>query len=90
MAPTLRYEFRGSAERRACKPIGSEARLNLVALEYGYKYRLDIREKNGLSRIEFVSTLLLARFIGRPIRKAGDSVNFYKINIDGSLKRHQW
>lgn len=87
----VRYEhFRGLAERRPPQAIGSEARLNLLALEYGYKYRLDIRARNGLSRIEFVATLSEARFIGRPIRKTGGGVKFYKISADGSLKRHQW
>ena len=41
-----------------------ETRLNLIALDYGYKYRLDIRPKNGPSRVEFVRTLREARFIG--------------------------
>jgi hypothetical protein len=82
--------FRWLPERRAREALGADTRLNLLALEYGYKYRLDIRARNGLSRIEFVTTLSEARFIGRPIRKTGGAVDFYKINNDGTLKRHQW
>lgn len=67
-----------------------EARLNLLALEYGYRYRLDIRMKNGPERVEFVRTLREARFVGIPIRKSGGSVHFSKINDDGTLKRHCW
>jgi hypothetical protein len=91
MALSVRYDgCRGFAERRPYRAIGSEVRLNLLALEYGYKYRLDIRARNGLSRIEFVGTLSEARFIGRPIRRTGGGVAFYKISADGTLKRHQW
>ena len=67
-----------------------ESRLNLLALEYGYKYRLDIRPKKGASRSEFVSTLREARFVGMPVRRAGGHVDFSKISQDGTLKRHQW
>jgi hypothetical protein len=67
-----------------------EARLNLLALEYGYRYRLDICAINGLARVEFVRTLREARFIGIPIRKRGDVVKFFKIYDDGTLKRHRW
>ena len=67
-----------------------ERRLNLLALEYGYKYRLDIKPKKGFSRSEFVSTLREARFIGMPVRRAGGVVEFSKIGNDGTLKRHQW
>jgi hypothetical protein len=70
--------------------ILAETRLNLLALEYGYKYRLDIRPKNGLSRIEFVRTLREARFVGMRIRKSGGVVRFLKVNLDGTLTRHQW
>jgi hypothetical protein len=91
MALSVRYDdFREFAERRPHPAIGSETRLNILALEYGYKYRLDIRAKNGLSRIEFVGTLAEARFIGRPIRRTGGGVVFYKISADGTLNRHQW
>ncbi len=91
MGLMLRYDrLRGLPEGPSGQSIGSEVRLNLLALEYGYKYRLDIRARNGLSRIEFVGTLLEARFIGRPIRKMGGSVDFYKIRCDGTLKRHFW
>ena len=67
-----------------------EARLNLLALEYGYRYRLDIRTRNGSERVEFVRTLREARFIGIPIRRNGGLVHFSKINSDGTLKRHCW
>ncbi len=91
MALMVQYDhIRGLTERRSYQTISSEARLNLLALEYGYKYRLDIRTKKGLSRIEFVGTLSEARFIGRPIRKTGGGVAFYKLVADGTLKRHQW
>jgi len=91
MALTLRYgndiSYREEPARRA---IVFEARLNKLALEYGYKYRLDIRGRNGLPRIEFVPTLREARFVGMPVRRSGGNVRFFKINLDGSLKRHQW
>jgi hypothetical protein len=67
-----------------------EGRLNLLALEYGYRYRLDIYAANTLERVEFVRTLREARFVGIPVRKAGDSVKFFKIDDDGTLKRHSW
>lgn len=67
-----------------------ETRLNLLALEYGYKYRLDIRPRNSFSRIEFVRTLREARFVGMRIRKSGGIVGLFKIHSDGSLTRHQW
>jgi hypothetical protein len=70
--------------------ILAETRLNLLALEYGYKYRLDIRPKAGFSRIEFVRTLREARFVGMRIRRSGGVVNFLKVNIDGTLTHHQW
>jgi hypothetical protein len=67
-----------------------EARLNLLALEYGYRYRLDIRTRGGSERVEFVRTLREARFTGIPVRRDGGLVHFWKINPDGSLKRHSW
>lgn len=67
-----------------------EARLNLLALEYGYRYRLDIRTRGGAERVEFVRTLREARFTGMPVRRNGGLVHFSKINCDGSLKRHSW
>jgi len=67
-----------------------EARLNLLALEYGYRYRLDVRTKTGSERVEFVRTLREARFVGMPVRRNGGSVHFSKINCDGTLKRHSW
>lgn len=70
--------------------ILAETRLNLLALEYGYKYRLDIRPRNSFSRIEFVRTLREARFVGMRIRKSGGIVGLFKIHSDGNLTRHQW
>ena len=67
-----------------------EVRLNLLALEYGYQYRLDIGATNGLERVEFVRTLREARFVGMPIRRSGGVVKFSKIYADGTLKRHSW
>ena len=82
--------FSWFSKRRTRAALGADTRLNVLALEYGYKYRLDIRVRNGPPRIEFVSTLSEARFVGRPIRKSGGGVDFYKICTDGTLKRHQW
>lgn len=70
--------------------ILAETRLNLLALEYGYKYRLDIRPKNRLSRIEFVRTLSEARFVGRKIRRSGGVVQLFKVHPDGTLTHHSW
>ena len=69
-----------------------EARLNLIALEYGYRYRLDIRPKNGPARAEFVRTLREARCVGRPVRRAGGLVlvQFFRIYENGTLKHHAW
>ena len=67
-----------------------EARLNLIALEYGYRYRLDIRPKKGLARVEFVRTLREARCVGSPVRRRGGFVLFFKIHDDGSLNHHAW
>jgi len=67
-----------------------EVRLNLLVLEYGYRYRLDISATNGLERVEFVRTLREARFIGMPVRRSGGLVKFSKIYDDGTLKRHSW
>jgi len=67
-----------------------EARLNLLALEYGYRYRLDVCTKSGSERVEFVRTLREARFVGIPVRRSGGSVQFSKICGDGTLKRHCW
>ncbi len=68
----------------------AEVRLNLLAFEYGYRYRLDVRTKSGSERVEFVRTLREARFVGRPVRQNGGSVQFSKINCDGTLKPHCW
>jgi len=67
-----------------------ESRLNLLAWEYGYRYRLDICTTSGMERVEFVRTLREARFVGMPARKTGGLVKFFKLYNDGTLKRHQW
>jgi hypothetical protein len=67
-----------------------EARLNLLALEYGYRYRLDIRPKKGLARVEFVRTLREARCVSSPVRRLGGFVLFFKIHDNGTLKHHAW
>jgi hypothetical protein len=91
MALILRYgAYKSAWEGVDRQEIVAEARLNLLALEYGYKYRLDIRAKNGISRVEFVRTLREARFIGMPVRRSGGAVEFLKIRDDGTLKRHYW
>ena len=83
-----------SYDNRVCPGDGQEllleTRLNLLALEYGYRYRLDIRAKNGMARVEFVGTLREARFVGSPVRRAGGAVKFFKIYDDGTLKPHRW
>ena len=91
MALVLRHgSFKQYWEGVAPKEILAETRLNLLALEYGYKYRLDIQPRNGLFRVEFVRTLTEARVVGRPIRRARGAVNFFRISRDGALERHQW
>ncbi len=91
MALVLRHgTFTQYWEGAVRKEILAETRLNLLALEYGYKYRLDIRPRNGLTRVEFVRTLTEARVVGRPIRRSKGVVQFFKIAGDGRLKKHQW
>jgi hypothetical protein len=91
MALVLRYGGYKSCCRGLDGPeILGETRLNLLALEYGYKYRLDIRPRNGYSRTEFVRTLREARFVGMRIRKSGGVVHLFKIYQEGTLTRHQW
>lgn len=91
MSLILAYQHQQSA-RRPLKDQDFilEARLNLLALEYGYRYRLDVRTRGGSERVEFVRTLREARFIGIPVRRSGGLVHFSKINCDGTLKRHFW
>ena len=79
-----------SLESGESQKFALEARLNLLALEYGYRYRLDVHAIGGLERVEFVRTLREARFVGIPVRRAGGSVKFFKIHDDGTLKRHGW
>jgi hypothetical protein len=65
-----------------------ERRLNSLALEYGYRYRLDIRAKNGSARVEFVRTLREARCAANPVRTEGGLARLSKICEDGTLKRY--
>ncbi len=91
MALILRYGTHKSFwEGATSQEILAETRLNLLALDYGYKYRLDIRPKNGLPRVEFVRTIREARFIGRPIRRSKGAVQFFRLRDNGTLQRHQW
>jgi hypothetical protein len=82
--------FKTSWEQTSRPEILGATRLNLLALDYGYKYRLDIRPRHGLSRVEFVRTLREARSVGMPIRRARGVVQFFKLRDDGTLARHQW
>ena len=86
---------RQSAAERAREPMEHQAllletRLNVLAREYGYRYRLDLPATGGLSRVDFVRTLREARFIGIPIRRSGNRVKFFQIRPDGTLQRHSW
>lgn len=91
MALVLRHDrYKHYWEGSEQQEILAETRLNLLALEYGYKYRLDIRPRNGLCRVEFVRTLSEARVVGRPVRRSKGIVDFFRIREDGTLRRHQW
>ena len=91
MALILRYgTSKNFWEGAGRQEILAETRLNVLALEYGYKYRLDIHPRNSFSRSEFVRTLREARYIGMPVRRSGGAVKFFKIHNDGKLTRHQW
>ena len=91
MALVLRYgTYRNSWEQVSRHEILGATRLNLLALDYGYRYRLDIRPRHGLSRVEFVRTLREARSVGIPIRRSKGQVQFFKLLRDGTLTRHQW
>lgn len=90
MALVLRHDRYKHYWEGSEQEILAETRLNLLALEYGYKYRLDIRPRNGLSRVEFVRTLTEARVVGRPVRRSKGIVDFFRIREDGTLWRHQW
>jgi hypothetical protein len=91
MALVLRHDkYKQYWEGVGRKEILAETRLNLLALEYGYKYRLDIRPRKGLSRVEFVRTLTEARVVGRPVRRSKGAVEFFRLCGDGTLQRHQW
>jgi hypothetical protein len=91
MSLILAYQYQQSPRRPPKdQEFILEARLNLLALEYGYRYRLDVRTRSGSERVEFVHTLREARFVGIPVRRGGGSVRFSKINADGTLKCHSW
>jgi hypothetical protein len=91
MSLTITYDYRAhSSELDQHQNSILESRLNLIALEYGYRYRLDVYALRGLERVEFVRTLREARFVGMPLRRAGSLVKFFKICDDGTLKRHGW
>lgn len=90
MSLTLAYQNQQASRSPKEQNLILEARLNLLALEYGYRYRLDVRTRVGTERVEFVRTLREARFVGIPIRRNGGLVHFWKINVDGTLKRHCW
>jgi hypothetical protein len=91
MSLTITYDNHAhSREPGECQKSILESRLNLIALEYGYHYRLDVYALGGRERVEFVRTLREARFIGIPVRRAGGLVRFFKIYEDGTLKRHSW
>ncbi len=70
--------------------LAAERRLNILAMSYGYKYRLDIWPRTGPSRVEFVRTLREARFFGMPIRRSKGVVSFFKLSQDGTRVRRQW
>jgi len=82
--------YTSSSETDTQKRIVSDAHLNLLALEYGYKYRLDICAKDIRLRVEFVRTLREARCVGRPLRRSGSIVRLFKIIPDGDLQQQKW
>lgn len=82
--------YTSSSESDTQKRIVCDAHLNLLALEYGYKYRLDICAKDIRLRVEFVRTLREARCVGRPLRRSGSTVRLFKIDPDGDLRQQKW
>ncbi|MBV9779405.1 MAG: hypothetical protein JOY62_05465 [Acidobacteriaceae bacterium] len=82
--------FTSASESETRRKIASEARLNLLAIEYGYKYRVDVCAGESLLWVEFVRTLQEARFVGRPLRRSGSRVRLFKIMPGGDLKRQKW
>ena len=78
---TINSPWEADVQRR----IASDVHLNLLALEYGYKYRLDIYTADILLRIEFVRTLREASYVQRPLRRSGSTVRIFKIRPDGQL-----
>jgi len=91
MSVVLRYDIRVSPrELSDPQELVLEIRLNLLALEYGYRYRLDIGPGHGGARVEFVRTIREARCVGAPERRAGRLVLLFKIHPDGTLMRYTW
>jgi hypothetical protein len=82
--------FTSASETDSQKKLASDAHLNLLALEYGYKYRLDICATDILLRMEFVRTLREARYVARPLRRSGSTVRFFKIGAEGDLHKAEW
>jgi hypothetical protein len=82
--------YTSSSETDTQRRIVSDVHLNLLALEYGYKYRLDICAKDIRLRVEFVRTLREARCVGRPLRRSGSIVQLFKITPDGDLRHQKW
>ena len=81
--------FTSASESDIQRRIASDAHLNLLALEYGYKYRLDVCATDILLRVEFVRTLREARYVGRPLRRSGSVVRLFKITPGGNLQRQK-
>jgi hypothetical protein len=82
--------YTSASETDTQRRIASDAHLNLLALEYGYKYRLDIYATDILLRVEFVRTLREARCVGRPLRRSGSIVRLFKIISGGDLRQQKW
>lgn len=85
-----RGTYTSSSETDTQKRIVSDSHLNVLALEYGYKYRLDICAKDVRLRVEFVRTLREARCVGRPLRRSGSIVRLFKIVAAGELRPQKW
>lgn len=81
--------FTSASENDIQRRIASDVHLNLLALEYGYKYRLDVCATDILLRVEFVRTLREARYVGRPLRRSGSTVRLFKIMPEGDLRRQK-
>lgn len=82
--------YTSSSETDTQRRIVSDVHLNLLALEYGYKYRLDICTKDIPLQVEFVRTLREARCVGRPLLRSGSIVRLFKITPNGDLRYQKW